>query len=173
MVLNGRKQMTQFIKEKNISGTTGLMHSLLLYVIIRKSLYYTLYTTLHLFPKIFVLMWKSFSVMINYRDIYKMESIHFAVSNSVVSCFSNGLGSWVCSPAFLDTLRAGRGRPSLTSSSHWVTPVIKSQPKQRAACSLLCYLDKMLLIPLSLKLEFYFNKHKIISSQSFKSHWTS
>lgn len=56
MVLNGRKQMTQFIKEENISGTGGLKHSPLLYIIIWKSLYYSFYTTLHLFPTIFVLM---------------------------------------------------------------------------------------------------------------------
>lgn len=41
MVLNGRKQMTQFIKEGNISGTSGLKHTLLLYVIIWKSFYYS------------------------------------------------------------------------------------------------------------------------------------
>lgn len=48
--------MTQFIKEETISGTSGLKHSLLPYVIIWKNLYYSLYTTLHLFPKIFALM---------------------------------------------------------------------------------------------------------------------
>lgn len=67
MVLNGRKQITQFIKEENISGTGGLKHVLLLYVMIQKSLYYSLYCTLHLFPKTLCQCEKvtPFSVMIN------------------------------------------------------------------------------------------------------------
>lgn len=43
--------MTQFTKEEKISGISGLKQSLLLYVVMWKSLCYSWYTTLHLFPR--------------------------------------------------------------------------------------------------------------------------
>lgn len=163
MALNSRKQMTQFIKEENISGTGGLKHVLLLYVMIQKSLYYSLYSTLHLFPKTLCQCVKvtPFSVMINPRQLG--NGVHSLCSIQLLfPVFPRG---WAAgdAPQHSQTLRAGRGRPPLTPPRHWDTPAIKNQPEQRAACSLLCYLDKMLLILilLSLKLEFYFNKHKI------------
>lgn len=61
MVLNGRKQMTQFTKQEEISGVSGLKQSLLLYGAMWKSLCHSLYTTLHLFPRMSFacIRWKS------------------------------------------------------------------------------------------------------------------
>lgn len=96
--------------------------------------------------------------MINLRDSYEMESIKSAVSNSFL-CLQ-----WVeqlgIVPSIPRHTQSRQRKALLTSPSHWDTPVVKSQPEQRGAHSLLCYLDKMLLVftPLSLKSEFCFNQ---------------
>ena len=158
MVLNGRKQMTQFTKEEKISGLSGLKQSLLLYVVMW-SLYHSLYTSLHLFPRMSCLYkGKKLSIFQSWQNAEsatKWSSL-FAASSSVASHFYNGLCSWLCSSAFTATLRAGRVRPSNSCGTHqdWVfllfgptqpsppshqnMPLIKSEPEKRVACLLLC-----------------------------------
>jgi len=116
MVLNGRKQTTQFIKGKKISEVSSLKQRLLLYVVMWKSFYYCLYTTLHLFPGMSFACIKVKKLCIfesrqTPRSATKWSSI-FAVSSFVASCFYNEPRSRLCSSAFIATLRAGRPRAS-------------------------------------------------------------